>query len=72
MNEPALIQVRGLRFQYPGADRDVLRIPALDVTTHGMTAITGPSGVGKSTLIELLAGTLRGPYDGSLVVLGKE
>jgi putative ABC transport system ATP-binding protein len=70
--EPPLIQIRNLRFRYQGSDRDVLRIPALDVNARGMTAITGPSGVGKSTLIELLAGTLRGPYEGSLIVLGQE
>jgi ABC-type methionine transport system ATPase subunit len=69
---PPLIQIRNLRFRYPNSDGDVLRIPGLDVSGRGMTAITGPSGVGKSTLIELLAGTLRGPYEGSLVVLGLE
>jgi putative ABC transport system ATP-binding protein len=72
VTELPLIQIRGLRFRYQGSDRDVLRIPALDVAGRGMTAITGPSGVGKSTLIELLAGTLRSPYDGSMVVLGQE
>lgn len=71
MTEP-VIRIRGLRFRYSGSERDVLRIPGLDVAASGLTAITGPSGVGKSTLIELLAGTLRGAYDGSLVVLGVE
>src|SRR5207237_10293006 len=51
---------------------DVLRIPFLDVTGSGLIALTGPSGVGKSTLIELLAGTIRENYEGSLRVLGKE
>jgi putative ABC transport system ATP-binding protein len=68
----ALVSVRGLRFRYPGSQRDVLRVPFLDVPARGMTAITGPSGAGKSTLIELLAGTLRGPYEGSIEVLGTE
>lgn len=67
-----LIEVRDLRYRYPGTDRDILRIPFLDVTGQGMIAITGPSGAGKSTLIELLAGTLRGEYEGSVEVLGLE
>lgn len=67
-----LVRVRDLRYRYPGADCDVLRIPFLDITGRGMIAITGPSGAGKSTLIELLAGTLRGDYQGTVEVLGQE
>ena len=51
---------------------DVLRIPSLDVSGSGLIAITGPSGAGKTTLVELLAGTLHEPYEGSVQVLGKE
>lgn len=69
---PVLVRIRDLRFAYRGATDDVLRIPFLDVTGRGLIAITGPSGVGKSTLIELLAGTLREPYGGSVMVLGQE
>jgi putative ABC transport system ATP-binding protein len=72
MTDPPLIQIRGLRFRYDGAHAEVLNIPGLDVAGRGLTAITGPSGVGKSTLVELIAGTLRGPYEGSVVVLGQE
>lgn len=66
------IRIRDLRFRYPGADHDVLRIPSLDVRELGLTALTGPSGAGKSTLVELLAGTLREPYDGTVEVLGED
>ena len=77
MNQPvasatALIRIRDLRYRYPGSSRDVLRIPFLDITGRGLIAITGPSGVGKSTLIELLAGTLNEPYGGSVEILGVE
>lgn len=71
-DDPSTIRVRDLRYRYPGTDRDVLRIPFLDIRGRGMIAITGPSGAGKSTLIELLAGTLRGDYSGSVEVLGEE
>lgn len=67
-----LVRIRDLRYRYPGADHDVLRIPFLDVNGAGLIAITGPSGAGKSTLIEILAGTLRGDYSGSVQVLGQE
>jgi putative ABC transport system ATP-binding protein len=67
-----LIRIRDLHYRYPGTDQDVLNIPFLDVSGHGLIAITGPSGVGKTTLVELLAGTLREDYQGSVVVLGKE
>jgi iron(III) transport system ATP-binding protein len=67
-----LIRIRDLRYRYPGTSRDVLNIPFLDVSGRGLIAITGPSGVGKTTLVELLAGTLREDYQGSVVVLGKE
>jgi putative ABC transport system ATP-binding protein len=68
----ALVRIRNLRFRYPGAARDTLVIPALDIGGGGLTALTGPSGVGKSTLVELLAGTLREPYEGTIEVLGVE
>jgi ABC-type lipoprotein export system ATPase subunit len=72
MSAEPIIRVRDLRYRYPGSDQDVLRIPFMDVSGVGLTALTGPSGVGKSTLIELLAGTIREDYEGSLRVLGKE
>ena len=71
MSEP-LITIRDLRYRYAGASEDVLRIPFLDLSGSGLIAITGPSGAGKTTLVELLAGTLHEPYEGSLKVLGKE
>ena len=71
MTAPA-VRVRDLRYRYRGGERDILRIGALDVDGPGLLAVTGPTGVGKTTLMELIAGTLREPYQGSIRVLGVE
>ena len=64
--EPAAARVktRGLTYSHPGAAHPALA--GLDVTAGvGLTTITGPSGVGKTTLLELLAG-LREPDTGTV------
>ncbi|KRE56194.1 ABC transporter [Phycicoccus sp. Soil748] len=65
-SEPTLAQVlvRDLTYAHPGSDRPVL--DGLDLTAGvGLTVVTGPSGVGKSTLLELVAG-LREPASGTV------
>ncbi len=58
------VGVRDVSYTYPGAHAAVLSGISLEVGP-GLTALTGPSGVGKSTLLELVAG-IRTPDAGSV------
>jgi ATP-binding cassette subfamily C protein CydD len=55
---------KGLGYAFPGATTNVLHNVSFDLRV-GLTVVTGSSGVGKSTLLELLAG-LRLPSSGML------
>ena len=68
----AAVRIRDLRYRYRGGDADVLRLGTLEIDGPGLVAVVGRTGVGKTTLMELLAGTLREPYQGSMQVLGVE
>ncbi|MFB7251990.1 thiol reductant ABC exporter subunit CydC [Microbacterium sp. NPDC056234] len=50
------IRVESLSVRYAGRDRAAL--DAVDAELRGVTAVTGPSGTGKSTLLAALAGVL--------------
>lgn len=72
MGDP-LIQARSLVKGYPTAAGyvSVLEGVDLDVAEGEMLAITGASGVGKSTLLHVL-GTLDRPDSGSVTVAGQD
>jgi ABC-type multidrug transport system fused ATPase/permease subunit len=54
----------GVGYVFAGASTDVLHDVSFNLPI-GLTVVTGPSGVGKSTLLELLAG-LRRPGAGTI------
>ena len=58
------VVVEGLSYRYPGARAHVLSDLSVELPI-GLTVVTGPSGVGKSTLLELVAG-LRRPSAGTV------
>jgi len=60
----------GVWFAYPGGP-DVLRGVSFTIDSREIVGIVGPSGVGKSTLVELLLG-LRDPSRGAILMDGRD
>ncbi len=63
-----MIDVRGLRYRWPGAAHDCVVIDSLSVAAGSSLFLHGPSGGGKSTLLGLLAGVLL-PREGSVSLM---
>lgn len=74
--KPAFDRVDGrftfeqVTFTYPGADRPALMIPSLIIPAGQTVGIVGPSGGGKTTLINCVIGFLR-PQDGEIYLDGQ-
>lgn len=61
----AIVQIRQLRFSQSG--RPIFKGIDLDIPRHKIIAIMGPSGTGKTTLLNLIGGRLK-PDSGSILV----
>jgi ABC-type nitrate/sulfonate/bicarbonate transport system ATPase subunit len=69
----AAISFQAVSKQFAGADGgtlEVLRAVSFDVPAGAIVAIVGPSGLGKTTLLNTAAGLLR-PDRGRVVVMGQ-
>ncbi len=64
-----LVKIRGLR--YFRGSRAIFDGVDMDIKRGKLTAIMGPSGTGKTTLLRLIGGQLR-PQQGSIIVDGQE
>lgn len=71
MSSSDLLSLRDLTFSYPGAAAPTLHIPEFTVKKGEELFLYGPSGTGKTTLLEILAGVLR-PTGGKLEILGQD
>jgi ATP-binding cassette subfamily B protein len=63
------VRFEGVRFRYPGADRDVFSCLDLTLRAGQSTALVGINGAGKTTLVKLLA-RLHDPTSGRILVDG--
>ncbi|MCM1178281.1 MAG: ABC transporter ATP-binding protein/permease [Clostridium sp.] len=61
------VRLKNISFAYPGSDSDVFSGFSHDFRPGSRTAVVGPTGVGKSTLIRLLLSFLA-PRDGSIEI----
>lgn len=68
-SEDALVEVRGLHFNR--GSRVIFRGVDVTIRRGQVTAIMGPSGTGKTTMLKLIGGQLR-PVQGSVKVEGRE
>ncbi len=64
-----MIEVKGLRFSYPGSKSEAIRGIDFSVAPGEGFGFLGPSGAGKSTTQRILLGSLRG-YSGKASVSG--
>jgi fluoroquinolone transport system ATP-binding protein len=66
-----MIEVRGLRFTYPGGAGEAIHGLDFEVRAGEVFGFLGPSGAGKSTTQKIVIGLLKG-YSGSVRVRGRE
>ena len=63
------LELHNIRFHYPHSEQVVLDIPKLSLRMGEVTALMGPVGSGKSSLLKLLA-HLQTPTEGQLLLDG--
>lgn len=64
------VHVSNLSFSYPDGDENVVSDVSMDIPGGSFVAIVGPSGAGKTTMVDLLLG-MYPPDSGSIVVDGE-
>jgi len=65
-----VIQIEGLSYRYPGAERAAIQGLSLQLRQGSLFGLLGPNGSGKTTLISILTGLLQ-PSTGSVAIDGK-
>jgi ABC-type multidrug transport system fused ATPase/permease subunit len=64
------VQVSNVTYFYPGSKKPALTNVSLDFPEGSLVAIIGPSGAGKTTLVDLILGLLS-PSSGSIKISGE-
>lgn len=65
-----VVSIKELGFTYPGALAKSIDISNLEFASGELIAIVGPSGAGKTTLVDLILGLLT-PDAGTILISGK-
>lgn len=65
------VECREVTFRYPGAEDPVLDKVSFSIEAGSFTAVIGPSGAGKTTLVDLILG-LHDPEAGEIQVGGED
>lgn len=67
-----LVSIRNvsLRFENPNGARELLKGASLDIAEHAFICLSGPSGTGKSTVLNMIAGLCR-PTSGYVFFRGR-
>ncbi|CAJ1229536.1 taurine ABC transporter ATP-binding protein [Levilactobacillus zymae] len=63
----SLLELRDVSYRYPESQEVSIEHVDLTVDAHALTVIVGPSGVGKSTLLNLIAGYTT-PLNGQVLM----
>lgn len=67
---PAGIELKNINFSYPGAASPALIDVSIKIVPGDHVAFVGPSGAGKTTLVDLILGLLE-PSSGELIIGGE-
>ncbi len=65
------IKIENLSFHYPGVDENVLTDVTLTIPRNKSVAFIGPSGAGKTTLVDIILGVLE-PQSGKVLSDGED
>lgn len=68
--DPA-IKLENINFSYPGSNENLINNLSLEIKAGDFVAIVGPSGGGKSTVVDLILGIIK-PSSGSVMISGLE
>ncbi len=70
MDRELILDVRGVSYRYPGAEREALSAVSLAVRSGEFHAVLGPNGSGKTTLVRVALGILP-PREGVSEIGGR-